>query len=136
MTGGQPVDGPLTPQDIARQVMAEGVSRLVVVSDEPAKYPAGYFDASVAIHGRDELDRVQRTLRDVSGTTVLLSPRVQLRHAEHLRLPVRPFARTAVSSTCSVAPTAASTLGKGAAGAGTGAFVRKPGTVSVMSATT
>ncbi|GMA19421.1 endonuclease/exonuclease/phosphatase family protein [Arsenicicoccus piscis] len=32
--------------------------------------------------------------RGSGGTTVLLSPRVQLRHAEHLRLPVRPFART------------------------------------------
>ena len=38
MTGGQPVDGPLSPADIARQVAAEGVKRVVVVSDEPDKY--------------------------------------------------------------------------------------------------
>src|SRR5206468_1450217 len=39
MTGGQPFDGPLSPQDIARQVAAEGVSKIVVVSDDPDKYP-------------------------------------------------------------------------------------------------
>jgi indolepyruvate ferredoxin oxidoreductase len=72
MTGGQPVDGPLSPQDIARQCAAEGVSKIVVVSDEPDKYPAGYFDAAIPIHHRDDLDRVQRELRDTPGTTILL----------------------------------------------------------------
>src|SRR6187431_2689075 len=57
MTGGQPHDGPLTPQDIARQVAAEGVSRIVVVTDEPEKYPGGYFTSDIAVHHRDELDR-------------------------------------------------------------------------------
>ncbi|MEP6679228.1 MAG: indolepyruvate ferredoxin oxidoreductase family protein, partial [Betaproteobacteria bacterium] len=72
MTGGQPIDGPISPQAIARQVAAEGVTRIVVVSDDPQKYPSGYFDSGIAIHGREELDRVQRELRDVEGTTVLL----------------------------------------------------------------
>jgi indolepyruvate ferredoxin oxidoreductase len=72
MTGGQPVDGPLSPADIARQVAAEGVSRIVVVSDEPTKYPDGYFDSSIAIRHRDDLDEVQRELRDVEGCTILL----------------------------------------------------------------
>jgi len=72
MTGGQPVDGPISPQDIARQVAAEGVTKIVVVSDEPDKYPSGYFDSGIPIHHRDELDRVQRELRDVEGTTILL----------------------------------------------------------------
>src|SRR5260221_393051 len=39
MTGGQPIDGPLTPADVARQVAAEGVKRIIVVSDEPDTYP-------------------------------------------------------------------------------------------------
>ena len=72
MTGGQPFDGPLTPADIARQVAAEGVARIVVVSDEPDKYPAGYFAGDIAIRHRDELDAVQRELRDTPGCTVLL----------------------------------------------------------------
>src|SRR5438552_13540906 len=72
MTGGQPMDGPLTPADIARQVMAEGVKTVIVVSDEPDKYPSGTFAPNVEVHHRDDLDKVQRTLRDVQGVTVLL----------------------------------------------------------------
>jgi indolepyruvate ferredoxin oxidoreductase len=72
MTGGQPFDGPLTPADIARQCAAEGVARIVVVSDDPAKYPSGNFAGDVAIRHRDELDDVQRELREVAGTTILL----------------------------------------------------------------
>jgi indolepyruvate ferredoxin oxidoreductase len=72
MTGGQPVDGPISPRDIARQVAAEGVKTIVAVTDEPEKYPAGYFPGDVEIHARDELDAVQRKLRDTPGTTVLI----------------------------------------------------------------
>ncbi|MDQ6619725.1 MAG: indolepyruvate ferredoxin oxidoreductase family protein [Pseudomonadota bacterium] len=72
MTGGQPFDGPLTPHDIALQVIAEGVKKVVVVTDEPDKYPAGYFAAGTEVHHRDDLDAVQRSLRDVPGCTVLL----------------------------------------------------------------
>jgi indolepyruvate ferredoxin oxidoreductase len=72
MTGGQPVDGPISPQMIAQQCAAEGVKKIVVVSDEPSKYPAGYFASDIGIHHRDELDRVQRELRDTEGCTILL----------------------------------------------------------------
>ncbi len=72
MTGGQPFDGPLTPADIARQCAAEGVTRIVVVSDEPDKYPSGYFANDIAIQHRSELDAVQRELRETAGCTILL----------------------------------------------------------------
>jgi len=72
MTGGQPFDGPLTPADIAKQVAAEGVKKIVVVSDEPDKYPSGYYASDIEIHHRDDLDAVQRTLRDTEGCTILL----------------------------------------------------------------
>jgi indolepyruvate ferredoxin oxidoreductase len=72
MTGGQPVDGPISPARIAQQCAAEGVSKIVVVSDEPDKYPAGYFPGGIAIHGRDDLDAIQRELRETPGCTVLL----------------------------------------------------------------
>ena len=49
MTGGQPIDGPLTPADIARQVAAEGVKRIVVVTDEPGEVSrAAIFAATSA----------------------------------------------------------------------------------------
>ncbi len=72
MTGGQPFDGPLSPADIARQCAAEGVTRIVVVSDEPDKYPSGYFANDIAIHHRSKLDAVQRELRETAGCTILL----------------------------------------------------------------
>lgn len=73
MTGGQPHDGPLSPADITRQVAAEGVKRVVVVTDEPEKYPIGTnWAPGVKIFHRDELDQVQRDIREVEGTTVLL----------------------------------------------------------------
>ena len=73
MTGGQPMDGPLDPAMITRQVYAEGVKKIVVVSDEPDKYPIGTeWAPGVSVHHRDELDHLQRTLREVSGVTVLV----------------------------------------------------------------
>jgi indolepyruvate ferredoxin oxidoreductase len=73
MTGGQPVEGALTVPQIARQVLAEGARRIVVVSDEPGKYPrnAG-FPAGTEIRHRDALDVVQRSLRETPGLTVLI----------------------------------------------------------------
>ena len=72
MTGGQPVDGPISPAEIAQLCAAEGVKKIVVVSDEPGKYPPGYFAQGVIVHHRDELDAVQRMLRETEGCTVLL----------------------------------------------------------------
>jgi len=73
MTGGQHHDGPLTVWDISRQVEAEGAKRVVVVTDEPGKYPLGTnWAPGVTIRDRDELDAVQRELREVPGLTVLI----------------------------------------------------------------
>jgi indolepyruvate ferredoxin oxidoreductase len=67
MTGGQPHDGQLTVPQITRQMAAEGVERIVVVTDEHRKYPGNSgFAPGVAVHHRDDLDRVQRELRDWS----------------------------------------------------------------------
>jgi indolepyruvate ferredoxin oxidoreductase len=73
MTGGQPVDGPLTPGDITRQVLAEGVVRCVVVTDRPELYDAASgLGAGVTVHHRDTYDSVQRELREVKGVTVIV----------------------------------------------------------------
>lgn len=73
MTGGQPVDGPLTPWDITRQVQAEGVAKIIVVTDEPDKYPIGTpWATGVEIRHRERMDETQRELRDIKGCTILL----------------------------------------------------------------
>jgi indolepyruvate ferredoxin oxidoreductase len=72
MTGGQPVDGPVSVQAIAHSVGAEGVSRIALVSDHPERFAARDFPAGVTIHPREQLDAVQRELRDIEGVTVLI----------------------------------------------------------------
>ncbi len=73
MTGGQPSDTGLTPQILTRQLAAEGVGRIVVVTDEPDKYPPGVdFAAGVAVRHRDDLDEVQRDLRQIPGVTAIV----------------------------------------------------------------
>lgn len=73
MTGGQRHDGPLDVPSIAHQVHAEGVKQVVVVTDEPGKYPAAIaWPKGVSIHHRDEIMSVQKRLRDIEGTTVLI----------------------------------------------------------------
>lgn len=73
MTGGQPIDGSISVTAMARQVLAEGVKECVVVSDTPLKYTQERdLPESVTVYSRDDLDAVQRRLREVPGVTVLI----------------------------------------------------------------
>ncbi|MBV8617291.1 MAG: indolepyruvate ferredoxin oxidoreductase family protein [Curvibacter sp.] len=74
MTGGQPVDGVISVDAIARQVESEGVRQVVVLSDDIGKYDSQKhrFPAGTEFHDRAELDAVQRRLREVPGVTVLI----------------------------------------------------------------
>ena len=73
MTGGQPAESGFSVAAIAAQVRAEGVKRIAVVSDDPGKYPpdAG-FPPEVSFHHRDDLDVLQRNLREQTGVSVLI----------------------------------------------------------------
>jgi indolepyruvate ferredoxin oxidoreductase len=73
MTGGQANDGGLTVPQVARQVAAEGAKRVVIVTDEPDKYPQDTaWPKGVTIHHRDDLITVQKTLAEVPGVTILI----------------------------------------------------------------
>ena len=73
MTGGQPVDGTLTVPDIAHQVRAEGVKTIIVLSDEIEKWSRPeIFPEGVEFLHRDELDAVQKRLREEPGVTVII----------------------------------------------------------------
>jgi len=73
MTGGQRHEGGLTVDMIARQVRAEGVERIALVSDEPHKYPKGMeWPSGITFHHRDDLDAVQRELAAIPGVTVMI----------------------------------------------------------------
>ncbi|MEZ5921775.1 MAG: indolepyruvate ferredoxin oxidoreductase family protein [Parvularculaceae bacterium] len=73
MTGGQPVDGVITVPMIACQLEAEGVKKIVIVSDQPENVAGnGGLPLGVDIYHRDELDEVQRGLREIKGVTALI----------------------------------------------------------------
>jgi indolepyruvate ferredoxin oxidoreductase len=73
MTGGQPVDGPMTVPQITQQVSAEGVKKVVVVTDEPEKYgPNPGFAEGVEIYHRDDYEKVQKEIREIPGITAIV----------------------------------------------------------------
>jgi indolepyruvate ferredoxin oxidoreductase len=73
MTGGQPVEGMPTPLDIVRQLLAERVDPVVIVSDQPEDFTGGNTPpGGVSVYHRDELDLVQRRLQNVKGVSGLV----------------------------------------------------------------
>jgi indolepyruvate ferredoxin oxidoreductase len=109
-TGGQPAEGGFTAPQIAQQVAAEGAVEIALVADEPEKYCGQ--DASlpkcVTVYGRDELDRVQRRLREIPGLTVLIYDQTcaaekRRRRKRNLLVdpPKRAFINEAVCEGCS-----------------------------------
>ena len=86
MTGGQPVDGILSVARITRQLEAEGIEKMVVVAAEPEKY-ADIVDLApnVPVRHRDELDAVQRELREYPGVSILIYDQVCATEARRRR---------------------------------------------------
>jgi indolepyruvate ferredoxin oxidoreductase len=78
MTGGQLVDGNPSVQQITRQLKAEGVRRIAVLSDQPGKYAKGSeleksgFAPGVTTHDRSELEKVEQELSGISGVSALI----------------------------------------------------------------
>jgi indolepyruvate ferredoxin oxidoreductase len=79
MTGGQPIEGEqfegeVTGPRVAQQVWSEGVRRIAVVTDDLQKLEPvrREFPVITTFHGRDELDAVQRDLREWKGVSVLI----------------------------------------------------------------
>ncbi len=72
MTGGQPVDGQLSVPQMAHQLEGEGVKRIAIVSDDIRKYDRSEFPSFATFDHRDDLDAVQRELREYPGLSVLI----------------------------------------------------------------
>ncbi len=75
MTGGQQIgerpEGHSVLQ-IMKSLTAEGVAKLVIVTDQPEKYDGAVLESGVTVHHRDELDQIQRELRQVKGVTTII----------------------------------------------------------------
>lgn len=72
MTGGQEVEGNLSVDDVVRQVRAENVAAIHLVTDEPERYEEKRYSVS----HRDDLLDVQERLREIPGCTVLIYDQV------------------------------------------------------------
>ena len=73
MTGGQPLDGTLTVAQMTHQLFGEGVRRIAVISDDLGKHTdRKSYAPGVTFHPREELEKVQREMREVPGTSAIV----------------------------------------------------------------
>ncbi len=72
MTGGQSVDGQLSPAGVAHSCAAEGVTRIALVSDDLDSVSRRAYPPFTSFHDRAEMDALQRELREFKGVSVLI----------------------------------------------------------------
>lgn len=73
MTGGQPIAGKMRVDQLTKQVQAEGIGAIAVVTDHPENYGReADFAPGTTVHHRRELDAVQRRMRDIPGATAII----------------------------------------------------------------
>ena len=72
MTGGQAIDGSLTVAQLIQQLRGEGVQRIALLSDDPARHRGLEQQPGLSIGHRDELLPIQESLRETPGCTVLI----------------------------------------------------------------
>ena len=72
MTGGQPIEGGMTPPQILAELAAEGVKKMALVVDDPDRYARVALPAGVSLRHRDAMDETQREFREFKGVSVIL----------------------------------------------------------------
>ena len=86
MTGGQDVTGLLDVPALTRALEAEGVAKIVVCAEDPARYGRhARWARGAEVHGRDRLPEVQEELRRVRGVTVIIYDQRCAAQARRLR---------------------------------------------------
>ena len=72
MTGGQDAVGAVGVPDIAKMVLLEGVSKVIVTTDDLDRYDDDQFPEGVEVWHRTRLEEAQKVLAAIPGTTVLI----------------------------------------------------------------
>ena len=72
LTGGQVLDGDLTADRVARELVAMGVENVAVVFDEKEEPIRADFPKSVEWHPREDLGAVQKKYRKIKGVSAIL----------------------------------------------------------------
>jgi len=72
MTGGQPIEGGMTPAQILAELAAEGVKKMALVVDDPSRHAGVPLPPGATLRNRDAMDATQREFREYSGVSVIL----------------------------------------------------------------
>jgi indolepyruvate ferredoxin oxidoreductase len=72
MTGGQPIEGGMTPVQILAELAAEGVRKMALVVDDPQRYAGVPLPVGVSLRHRDAMDETQREFREFKGVSIIL----------------------------------------------------------------
>ena len=77
MTGGQQTESGQTVPQIARQIEAEGVKTIAIVTEDITRYAAMKgLPRQVTIHDRKDLETVQLRMRETKGVSVIIYDQV------------------------------------------------------------
>jgi len=72
MTGGQPITGGRHVADLARLLLAEGVSKIIITTDDRRSHRYSDLPAGVEVWDRDRIVAAQELLAATPGVTVLI----------------------------------------------------------------
>ncbi len=107
MTGGQLVEGMMPVRELTAMLLAEGVARIAVTTEDPRRYRGVRLAPGVNVYDRSKLAQVERELAAVRGVTVIVHD--QMCAAERRRLrrrgelpaaPARPWINERVCEGC------------------------------------
>lgn len=72
MTGGQQAEGRMAIPQVIASLLAEGVAKVAVTTEDPSRYKGVRLPKGVKVHHRDEILKVQNALKEIEGVTVLI----------------------------------------------------------------
>jgi indolepyruvate ferredoxin oxidoreductase len=72
MTGGQDSVSPIEVPELVTILLAHGVSKVAITTEDPGRYRRVDLPAGVEVHDRTDIVAVQDDLRSVPGVTVLI----------------------------------------------------------------
>ena len=96
MTGGQDIVGGKGVPQIVAELLAEGVARIIVTTNDLERYRDVRLPREVDLRHRDRLDETQRELAAIKGVTVLIHDQpcaTELRRKRKRKLVVAPTQR-------------------------------------------
>jgi indolepyruvate ferredoxin oxidoreductase len=104
MTGGQDAPGRLTPPDIARVLLTQGVKRVAITTEDVKRYRGVSLPRGAKLYDRSKIIEVQEELQKVPGVTVLIHDQQCAAEARRLRkrgkLPDPPMRVAIVERVC------------------------------------